>query len=153
MVLLEGNQVNSLWDDNIHGASSLNTAFRNALSGNDDQGGKSLYQWAVFFEATARANNIVGNILGDSTVSMIYSMPFGTSDQHTPAIYNLGYGSGVADDPNAVSSLLRWGNYDTVHGATQWNASEVPTTGIPRINGNAVPATQNLPNSFFLSSQ
>ncbi|MGA8866954.1 MAG: hypothetical protein WB510_08295, partial [Candidatus Sulfotelmatobacter sp.] len=50
------------------------------------------------------------------------------------------------------SSWLRWGNYDTVHGSAQWNASEVPTTGIKWVNGNSVPQNHNLPVSFYYNS-
>jgi hypothetical protein len=49
--------------------------------------------------------------------------------------------------------LLRWGNYDTVNGSVQWNSSEIPTTGVPYINGNPVPSSHTLPNSFYLPTQ
>jgi hypothetical protein len=47
--------------------------------------------------------------------------------------------------------MMRWGNYDTVHAAAQWNASEVPSS--LGTFGNAVPASQALPNSFYLSAR
>src|SRR5262249_18990644 len=70
-------------------------------------------------------------------------------------IYSLGGRDGLVGAEETASSmaLLRWGNYDTVNDATLWVSSDIPTTGIPRINGNAVPSSQNLPNSFFLTSQ
>ena len=156
MYLFEGNQVNGMYSDTYHGSSPLDTMFRNYFRGTDDQGGKSFYQWAVRIEATSRAHNFVGNVLGDPTLSMIYSLPLlsGYPNQSQPAIYNFGYSNGLpSTDPLVESSTLRWGNYDTVNATVRWLASEVPTTGIPRVNGNPVPANHNLPNSFFLASQ
>jgi len=48
------------------------------------------------------------------------------------------------------TTLLRWGNYDTVNDAARFLASEIPTSGVRSLNGNFVPATQTLPASFFL---
>jgi len=60
---------------------------------------------------------------------------------------------------------LRWGNYDTVTNAVRWcgnssspgwtttcnSTSEIPTAGVTYINGNPVPSSTTLPNSFYLS--
>ena len=46
---------------------------------------------------------------------------------------------------------MRWGNYDTVNNATRWQASEVPS-GISPF-ANAVPASQSLPSSLYLSAK
>ena len=156
MYLLEGNQHNGMRADAwFHGGSGATTAFRNAWRGNDDQGGKTVNQIAIVIDAAQRANNFVGNLLGDPTVSMVYEVPFGSSYEWTSqaAIYQFGAGgSPMPNDPIVASSSLRWGNYDTAHGSVQWNASEVPTTGIRSVNGNPVPANHNLPNSFFLAA-
>ena len=45
---------------------------------------------------------------------------------------------------SVASTLLRWGNYDYATSQTRWNAAEIPA-------GNAVPSSQALPASFFLS--
>jgi hypothetical protein len=50
-----------------------------------------------------------------------------------------------------LSTVLRWGNYDTVNGAVRFSSAEVPS-GISNYH-NAVPASQALPASFYLSSQ
>ena len=79
------------------------------------------------------------------------------------SIYNLGWGNANTcsnsslggytggNDNTVMTSLLRWGNYDTVTGAAQWNASEVPTASMNFVNGNPVPASQSLPPSFYLA--
>ncbi len=157
--LLEGNQNNGVYADYLHGQASLATLFRNRFTGIDDQATKSRYLFAITFRATSRGNNVIGNVLGTASIgSTIYSIPYGTQDVNQPAIYFLGYGDGTASGaPNSdtivESSLMRWGNYDTVNAAVRWEGSEVPTTGIPRISGNPIPASHTLPASFFLSGQ
>jgi hypothetical protein len=52
-------------------------------------------------------------------------------------------------------SMLRWGNFDAVHNAVEWDPSEVPShfsdgTGSPSRFVNPVPANRKLPPSFFL---
>src|SRR5206468_5948895 len=71
------------------------------------------------------------------------------------SIYNLGMSGwgGGSSDPLVATSLLRWGNYDTVNNAVRFVPAEVPTTGVPFVRGNPVPATQTLPPSFFLTSK
>jgi len=56
-----------------------------------------------------------------------------------------------ADDPLVGKTLMRWGNYDVVNAAVRWVASEVPSGVTPL--GNAVPANQNLPPSFYLAQK
>jgi len=50
-----------------------------------------------------------------------------------------------------LSTVMRWGNYDSVNGAVRFSSAEVPS-GISNYH-NAVPASQALPASFYLSSQ
>ena len=45
---------------------------------------------------------------------------------------------------------MRWGNYDTVKASAQWNSSEVPSSLSQY--ANPVPSSQNLPDSFYLTS-
>src|SRR5438034_1765247 len=81
-------------------------------------------------------------------------MPSGTSGSPDRSIYVLGYPSsgeqfpvgGIPYDPVVVSSLLRWGNYDYATNQTRWDPAEIPSD-------SAVPATQTLPPSLFLSSR
>jgi hypothetical protein len=75
------------------------------------------------------------------------------------SIYVLGWsGNGgasdsgcCANDPNVKSTIMLWGNYDTVNSANRFLSSEVPT--LLSLLGNVLPATQVLPNSFYHSSK
>jgi hypothetical protein len=55
----------------------------------------------------------------------------------------------VALDPVVWTSLFRWGNYSAFGNATHFDAAEVPTAD--PLFPNAVPASQTLPPSFYLS--
>src|SRR2546428_13625800 len=50
-----------------------------------------------------------------------------------------------------LSTLMRWGSYDTVSVLAQFNPSEVPSD-LLRFS-NRVPPDQTLPSSLYLSSQ
>ena len=123
--------------------------------------------YAVQLQYVNRYFNIVGNVLGQSGIQIVYddnpatvSSPGGNISK---AIYAVGwagqngtYSSEVAptNDMLSVTSLMRWGNYDAVNAAVRWNSLEVPsnltdTTGSPSRYANPVPANQTLPNSFF----
>jgi hypothetical protein len=89
--------------------------------------------------------NVIGNVLGTPGLTTSYS-------GSNPGIYNLGYGyDPVPDDPLVATTMMRWGNYDTVNGSVRWLASEVPS-GLSQY-ANPLPSSQNLPASFYLSSQ
>ena len=169
MMLWEGNDVPEASMDVIHGHASLNTMFRNRVLGNDVPA-KSNYLYAHVFSAFNRGQNVVGDVLGTSGSQTQYIQPSGIS-QSKGYVYAVGLpdqnGSDVPTDPVALSTLLRWGNYDVVTGAVRWcgnssdpgwtaicgGKSEIPTTGATFIDGNPVPATTTLPNSFYLSGQ
>src|SRR6202012_4944211 len=57
-------------------------------------------------------------------------------------------------DTIATSSLMRWGNCDSFNNACRFQSSEVPTTlsGNAAPYENSVPANNNLPPSFFMST-
>ena len=152
MALYEGNQTNGIIGDFPHGNSPLNTAFRNHFNGNDDIGTKSQNQWPVVVRSWARAWNFVGNVLGTPGLQTVYQVtPSGGSGI---PIYSLGSGTaGVADDNVVITTLLRWGNYDTVNAASRFLSAEIPTAGVAFVNGNPVPSNNTLPASFFLPSQ
>jgi len=70
------------------------------------------------------------------------------------AVFYHGYSVTTApNDTPLLHSMLRWGNWDAVTQTTRFVAAEIPTTGITFINGNAVPVTQVIPKSFFLSAK
>ena len=132
--------------------------------------------------AGSRYFNIIGNVLGKAGYHNRYqcnassgaSCPSGNHPGGTgsdTSIYYTGYtGNGAQPltsitgycgdptcatrgdfDPQVNTYLYRWGNYDVVNNAVQWNASEVPT-GISSFS-NAVPSSQVLPASFYLSAK
>lgn len=54
-------------------------------------------------------------------------------------------------DPQTVNYMMRWGNWDVVNAAAQFNSSEVPS-GLA-VFSNPVPSSHTLPASFFLTSK
>ena len=158
MNLFEGNQFNGLFCDDIHGTSNVGTLFRNQLYG--VQAGKTLQTNPIMFASYCRSNNIIGNVLGTVGYHNTYeaSPQVGAAGCFT-SIYDLGFGNvqcsggSPANDNLVKTTLLRWGNYDTVTGTVRWVASEIPTSGVPFINGNPVPSTHTLPSSFYLTSK
>ena len=144
-VLLEGNILPGFNADDIHGNGGFGTLFRNYLLGSDT--GKTDATVALALYSYQRYYNLVGNVLGTPG----YSTTFQGLDWPSAAIYDLGWGDAIADDPLVATTLLRWGNYDTVNGAARFLASEVPSAVSPY--GNALPSSQSLPPSFYLTAK
>jgi hypothetical protein len=168
--LYEGNIGSLISGDDFHGTHNLNTMFRNYFAGNYPACTNSAYgtafasatfaactsdQTPIQFMAFSRYMNVIGNVLGQSGVQTTYQ------SGGTP-IYQLGgaftdgmTGVTVPSDPVTAQTLMRWGNYDTVNAAVQWNSSEVPSslTGVQASYVNSVPSSHTLPNSFYYSTQ
>ena len=161
--LLEGNQLNSIDGDSIHGVGgSPVTYFRNQLTGRGYNGSTltTSNTHAMNIYAFWRGINVVGNVLGTSGYFTQYEAAPGVSTSSCDtSIYVLGFGTAECgsgspgNDTLVRSTLLRWGNYDTVTGSARFLSSEIPTTSVPFIHGNAVPATQSLPASFYLNAK
>jgi hypothetical protein len=159
MNLWEGNNLDAITCDSSWGTSPLSTYFRNQLSG--FLTGKSLQTYPIDLDSYCRAYNIVGNVLGQPSFTSEYEAypPSSGIGACNTSVYELGWAgvhctsSSIPNDVLVRNTLLRWGNYDTVSAAVRWNSSEIPTTGVPFINGNAVPSTHALPTSFYLSSR
>ena len=163
--LFEGNHGVALTGDDIHGTADFITAFRNYWNGRDpaggSSGGKTQQTNPVQLEAFNRYYNLIGNVLGTAGYHTNYQVsPSSTGDSGSAnasnvSIYSLGFSGnegthgGFNNDVTLVSTLMRWGNYDTVRGAVQWLASEVPS-GLS-LYGNLVPGNQILPASLYLA--
>jgi hypothetical protein len=151
MNLYEGNRATKFWADVFHGNTALNTFFRNHFVG-----GQGLDLWAYH-----RWYNVVGNVIKASVYKSIYSDST-KYDRWSGVAFRLGYasqynkgtgepGESVNPDPMVATSTMLWGNYVTAGASTQWLASEVPS-GDP-LFPNPIPASQNLPASFYLSAK
>jgi len=150
---------------------------------NGGQGTKNTGTVALNIGATNRYYNVVANVLGKSgyhtqyqdaapstgacslakewsTVFPIYIL--GYSDQWGGA-FTTGCGLGgpnINNDLNVATTLMRWGNYDTVTGAVRecTSSSGAPCSGDETGSGaNTYPALSSpsttFPASFFLSSR
>ena len=150
--LYEGNIGPGIGCDVIHGNQLANTLFRNYLLGSDP--GRIDATDAINLASYNRYHNIVGNVLGTPGYTTTYEAHSGPGQSAT--VFNLGGGNSegavtIPDDPMVATTLLRWGNFDVATNAVHFTASEVPSGITPY--GNAVPASQTLPPSFYLASK
>jgi hypothetical protein len=150
--LYEGNVGPGFVGDVFHGNQLMNTLFRNYFLGTDP--GRADNTTAVSLESYIRYMNIVGNVLGTPGTTTTYQVTAGPGADGT--VFNLGGGNTeapvtVAPDPMVLSTLLRWGNYDTASAVVRFESSEVPSAVTPY--GNGVPMTQTLPASFFVAGK
>lgn len=144
MVLHESNVDVGIKADTIHGTSNLFTYFRNYSYG--FEAGKTAQTNPVILHTNQRYYNFVGNVLGTAGYHNTYQAGSETSIWRL----NVSYG-GIPSDSVTVPSLLRWGNYDVVTGAAKFVAGEVPSA--ISILPNAVPSSQALPASFYLTAK
>jgi hypothetical protein len=171
MNLFEGNNFNGIWADDAWGSSAQNTAFRNTLIG--WQTGLVNATFPIMLRNYNRVFNIVGNVLGQPGYHNQYQTYATTTTGGTGApaestsIYSLGWGgtgpvcsagSVTTCDPLTVSTLMRWGNYDVVNAATQWNPTEASPAAVTYVNANLTSSVfsslaHTLPNSLYYSSQ
>jgi Right handed beta helix region len=155
-LLAEGNVGAGMYSDLFHGTHHFVTVFRNRYNGYEV--GKSSQTVPLPLWPFSRFYNIVGNVLGDTArpQTVYQSTPLGGSIG--VSIYALGTGTVtccLGGDLNVASTLMRWGNYDTVNGGVRWVTSEVPSAlpGGQTAYSNPVPANQSLPPSFYLSAR
>jgi len=150
-ILLEGNVSAEYLSDVYHGTQDFVTLFRNRLTGWER--GKTESTAAIGIWSYNRYLNIIGNVLGEPGFSSVYQTSLGVS-LTSGTIYDLGSGNTegsvvVPSDSMVAKTLMRWGNYDVVNNAVQWNASEVPS-GLNKF-GNPVPGSKVLPASLYLT--
>lgn len=175
--LWEGNIGSELELDDIHGTGFMHTAFRNYWTGMNTGGKMTSQTVPIQIYAGVRYINLVGNVLGKPGYHSVYqSVPSSATDcgsqgSGNVSIFDVGYSSEMGtrfaplstcpsgigasftinNDPVAVSSLLRWGNYDTVSAAARFVATEVPSK--ISLYANPTPASQSLPSSFYLNGK
>jgi hypothetical protein len=174
--LLEGNATTDFIADDIWGTSDLITVFRNQAVGWQPNYTENTVGLDIL--AGVRAINAIGNVLGEpgyhiqyqayatSTTAGSYTLTDGGTPQsgagtYSKSIYSLGWtntsGLGVCNTPPVCDSLtystmMRWGNYDTVDGAVEWNSTEGSPGAVAYVNANS-PTTETLPSSFYLTSR
>jgi hypothetical protein len=156
-ILLEGNVGSGTIGDLFHGTHNFITMFRNRFDGHEANNGTvtsgntnpiKIYPFSRYF-------NIVGNVLGTSGYHTSYQ--YTTSPEQgagDTSVMVLGTGPDTccqSGDPLVASTLMRWGNFDTVSNAVRFVTSEVPSALTQFLN--LVPLTQALPSSFYLSAK
>ncbi len=161
--LWESNNGPGLTADNIHGPSDFATAFRNRIDGKDPLNVDTKTEQTVPVDLYSfnRFFNIIGNVLGTAgyhNTYEVYTTTTGTQSGTNcdTTIYRMGWGGNCDNsqnrgDPTLRSTMMRWGNYDTVNAAVRFAASEVPSS--IGSYANPVPSNQVLPASFYLSGQ
>ncbi len=149
MNLWEGNNSIGIWADDAWGSSTSGTYFRNMLIG--WQSGKSQGMFPIALRSWNRAFNIIGNVLGQPGFHnqyQAYATSSGSgvgSARANTSIYELGWsdhgGFGVCTtpptcDPLVYSTLMRWGNYDTVTRASRWDSAEASPAAVAYVSAN-----------------
>ncbi len=167
--LFEGNDFLGIAIDDAWGASAQNAYFRNMLYG--WQNGKSENTVPINLRSYARAISVVGNVLGQESYHTGYqtnatSTTTKAGGSEARSIYSLALagqdscssGHVTQCDPLTFSTLMRWGNYDTVTSGVKWDSTEASPVAVPYVNANftssyfsSLPHT--LPNSLYYSSK
>jgi hypothetical protein len=137
-------------------------------------GSKNQNTEAIQRMAYARYDNVVASVLGTSTYfqsyqnqgasgnpsscpsyswTAIYSLNFADQNQEPFSPACIGASFTIDNDPLVSSSLMRWGNYDTVNASVQTNSGET-ASGASTYPGLASPSTSfgSYP-SFYLPSK
>ncbi len=167
-ILWESNNGIGLISDDIHGGRHFISAYRNYWTGYDpaggSSGGKTEQTTPIILEANSRYFNLIGNVLGTPSLHTNYQVsPSSTTDPGSisttnQSIYSFGYSgnqgtyvSPIPNDMTQISTLMRWGNYDTASGTARFVSSEVPTA--LSLLSNILPASQSLPASFVFTGR
>jgi hypothetical protein len=168
MDMYEGNVGTRIDSDAFHGTHNFITAFRNYWTGYEPSCWQSgaTYATAVYGPCTnppqpvnllshSRFYNFVGNVLGHTGTQTQYISSSGGSPIYELGTGNSANGVTVTPDPLVQSTIMLWGNYDTVNATSRFLASEVPTvlTGIQSLLSSILPSSNNLPASFYTSSR
>lgn len=131
MNLFEGNVVDLMFFDGVHGSSSHNTMFRNYGTG-ASLGEATTVKYALrgaCADYTNRYENFVGCVLclpgktggyEATTVSGWGSKTYAFVLGYNP---NGGYSTASPSDPLVASTVLRHGNYDYITQSTHWDSA------------------------------
>jgi hypothetical protein len=160
-VLFEGNEGAGIYSDNAHGTHHFITVFRTAANGYQQNLGAlpTGSTEPLQLDAFSRFYNVIGNVWGSPALP---DNKYETVEPSTPTgteIYVVGYGNSVPNDSNTPRTLMLWGNYSIVtqssdspaNSGIRFVSSEVPSA-ITNF-ANPVPSNDNLPASFYISSQ
>jgi hypothetical protein len=170
MDLFEGNMFLGVWVDDAWGSSTQSTLFRNSLTG--WQNGKTNATVPILLRAWSRIYNLIGNVSGQPGYHSTYQV-YATSGN---AGVNLGsesstiYEIGVADtggvctsqvppcDALGFTTLMRWGNYDTVTAGVKWDSTEASPAAVSYVKANFSSSyfgslAHTLPASLYYSSK
>jgi hypothetical protein len=174
MNLWEGNVMNSILTDDLHGTSGLGTIFRNWLNGLDwntctVSGGEcantnnyanhpNQQTNAVVLVSFTRGSNVIGNVMGTPGYHTVYTQAYPAGGSFPADIMILGYndpgGGDIAPNDSLVgSNTMVWGNYDTVNGSVGWSSVAGAPGALTYISATTLPASHTLPASFYLSSR
>ena len=151
-LLLEGNVGSGLYADLFHGSHHFVTAFRNRWNGWEP--GKTAHTNPVSLLNYSRFFNFVGNVLGDTNRPQTVYEATPATGSNSVAIYDLGIGTiscCQGGDPNVSRTVMRWGNYDIVSGASRFVPAEVPS--LIANFANPVPSSHALPASLYLGAK
>src|SRR5207247_10315841 len=122
----ERKEVTAFHGEVFHSHHNFVTAFRNYCIGWEPL--KTVQTVPVILYAFNRYMNFVENVLGKPGYHINYETFTPTSVSFDTSIYRLGFGSNFAPaDTLTKTTMMRWGNYDTVNGAARFVASEVPS--------------------------
>jgi hypothetical protein len=177
MNLWESNNFIGIWTDDAWGSSANGTLYRNVLHG--WQGGG--YQTGfipIQIRTWIRGFNVVGNVLGSPGIQNQYqayatSSTAGSGGTNAgTGIYEIGWsdtgggygtcGNGTNGnpycDPLVFSTLMRWGNYDTVTAGIKWDSTEASPAAATYINANFTSTyfgslAHTLPSSLYYNSK
>lgn len=173
MNLFEGNSFMGIVSDNAWGSSVTQTFFRNMLTGWSH--GDTMSTTPILLRSFVRAYNVVGNVMGQpgyhtqyQTYATSKTAVTGGGNEDT-SIYSLGLafaggscGTGANNtspscDPLGFSTMMRWGNYDTVTSGVKWDSTEASPAAVTYLNGNFSSSyfgslAHTLPASLYYSS-
>lgn len=165
--LYEGNDMSHFFGDNIHGTHHFSTLIRNLFDMTQSTNCADDCS-AIAFGSRNRFGQALGNVLANHA---LYNRDqLSDNPANTDAMFHTGFDGNNLDfqpgvDANVKRTLFRWGNYDTITGNVRWCGNSSNTGWVARCGSvtevpssitsfsNAIPATETVPNSLYLSAK